>query len=60
MGREKSIRVSEREREIVKMTNSFLYDGDLDMGNVIERGCKALLKDEAQKLEEEIREEVGY
>lgn len=60
MGREKAIRVSEREREIVKATNQFLYDDDLAMGNVIERGCKALLKDEAQNLEEEIREEVGY
>ena len=46
--REKHIRVSEREKELVKSTKRAVYgDDDVPMGVVISRACRSLLADDS-------------
>lgn len=53
--RDKSIRVSEREKFIVKTTKRLVYEEDfVPMGKVVEEGCKALLREKGEETIEEI------
>lgn len=46
MAREKTIRVSENELQILKATRNSLYDEKVPLGAVMARACRNLLADE--------------